>query len=320
VGDAGAPATAGSGGGAMKLREMRQTLGAKWCTFLLLLPPALFGSVYFGWDAFWVLLVSTLSAMAAGALIQWSNGGPLRLFNPGSMVTGLLIGLTLSPQTPFYMIIVGGFVAEYLGKQALPALSGGRIRYLFNPAVLGRSAIALLETWDPIPYTDATTGASLLFKEAGGLLQPSYWDAFFGFTKGSIGETSTLLLLIVGFLMLRYVVIKREAAIAMILAVPMTVFLLPDTVEVVGHAPWVSQPLVYLLGGPTLLMAFFFLTAPETTPNTVRGNILFGVGVGVLSVLGRMHTSIPGAEMYAILLMNLTVPWLDGRRWRHATA
>lgn len=300
----------------MNPRALRQRLGAKWSTFILLLPLALFGSLYFGLAAFGVLLAATLSTMVAGALIQWSNGGRVRLCNPGSMVTGLLIGLTLSPQTPLYMIIIGGFVAEFLGKQAAPALSGGRIKYLFNPAVLGRSAIALLETFDPIPYADLATGASLLFKEAGGLPPPSYWDAFLGVTRGAIGETSTLLLLIVGFLMLRYVVLKREAAIAMLLAVPLTVFLLPDTAEIVGHAPWVGEPLVYLLGGPTLLIAFFFLTAPETSPNTVRGNILFGIGVGVLSVLGRLHTTIPGAEMYAILLMNLAVPWLDGRRWR----
>lgn len=302
----------------MNLHQLRQRLGARWFTFILLLPLALFGSIYFGWPAFWVLLVSTLSTMVAGALIQWSNNGPLHWFNPGSMITGLLIGLTLSAQTPFYMIIIGGFVAEYLGKQALPALSGGRIKYLFNPAVLGRSAIAILETWDPIPYADLSTGASLLFKEAGGLIPPHYWEAFLGLTRGSIGETSTLLLLIVGVLMLRYVVIKREAAIAMILTVPVMVFALPDTVEIVGHAPWVSEPLVYMLGGPTLLMAFFFLTAPETTPNTVRGGILFGIGVGVLSVLGRMYTSIPGAEMYAILIMNLMRPLLDSRRLRYA--
>ncbi len=304
----------------MNLRVIRQRLGAKWCTLILLQPLVVFGSLYFGLQAFWVLLAATASTMAAGALIQWSNGGALRWFNPGSMITGLLMGLTLSPQTPLYMIIVGGFVAEFIGKQALPALSGGRIKYLFNPAVLGRTAIAILESYDPIPYADLSSGASLLFKEAGGLLPPNYWDAFLGLSKGAIGETSTLLLLIVGYLMLRYVVIKREAAIAMILSVPLTVFLLPDTAEIVGHAPWVGQPLIYLLGGPTLLMAFFFLTSPETTPNTVRGGILFGVGVGVLSVLGRIHTTIPGAEMYAILIMNLLLPLLDSRRLAYARA
>ena len=299
----------------MNIKDVRQNLGAKWCTFILLLPLALFGSLYFGLNALLVLLASTMTTMVAGALIQWSNNGTVKLFNPGSMVTGLLMGLTLSPLTPLYMIFVGAFVAEYIGKQALPALSSGKMKNIFNPAVLGRTAIALLETYDPIPYADLSSGASLLFKEAGGLVQPYYWDAFFGFTKGSIGETSTLLLLIVGALMLRYVVIKREAAIAMILTVPAVVFLLPDTPEIVGHAPWMSEPLVYLMGGPTLLMAFFFVTAPETSPNTIKGGIIFGIAVGALSVLGKMYTSIAGVEMYAILIMNLMVPLLNSKRF-----
>ncbi|MCW8935019.1 MAG: RnfABCDGE type electron transport complex subunit D [Gammaproteobacteria bacterium] len=302
----------------MNIKEFRQTVGAKWSTFILLLPLAIFGSIYFGINAFFVLLVSTLSTMLAGAIIQWSNGGVVKIFNPGSMITGLLMGLTLSPLTPFYMIIIGGFVAEYIGKQALPALSKGKIGNIFNPAVLGRAVIAVLENFDPVPYADLASGASLLFKEAGGMLQPYYWDAFLGFTKGSIGETSTLLLLIVGFLMLRYVVIKREAAITMLLTVPVMVFILPETPEIVGHAPWMSEPLVYLMGGPTLLMAFFFVTAPETSPNTIKGGIVFGMGVAVLSVLGKMYTSIAGVEMYAILIMNLMIPLLNSKRFRYA--
>ncbi len=302
----------------MSINEIRLTLGAKWSTFILLLPLAIFGSIYFGVNAFLVLLLSTLTTMLAGALIQWSNDGVVKIFNPGSMITGLLMGLTLSPLTPFYMIIIGGFVAEYIGKQALPALSKGKLGNVFNPAVLGRAVIAILENVDPIPYADLASGASLLFKEAGGMLQPHYWDAFLGFTKGSIGETSTLLLLIVGGLMLRYVVIKREATITMLLTVPIVVFLLPDTAEIVGHAPWMSEPLVYLMGGPTLLMAFFFVTAPETSPNTIKGGIIFGMGVAVLSVLGKMYTSIAGIEMYAILIMNLMNPLLNSKRFRHA--
>jgi len=298
----------------MNIIEIRQNLGAKWCTFILLLPLALFGSLHFGFNALIVLLISTLSTMLAGAIIQWSNNGAIKIFNPGSMVTGLLMGLTLSPLTPIYMIIIGAFVAEFIGKQFFPALSNGKLKNIFNPAVLGRTAIALLETVDPIAYADLSSGASLLFKEAGGLNQPYYWDAFLGFSKGSIGETSTLLLLLVGIVMLRYVVIKREAAIAMLLTVPMVVFLLPDTPEIVGHAPWISEPLVYLMGGPTLLMAFFFVTAPETSPNTIIGSIIFGIGVGTLSVLGKMYTSIAGVEMYAILVMNLSVPLLNSKK------
>jgi len=303
----------------MNIRILRQNLGAKWSTFILLLPLAVFGSFYFGLDAFIVLLVSTTTTMVAGALIQWSKNKPLKIFNPGSMVTGLLIGLTLSSSTPMYMIIIGGFIAEYIGKQAIPAVAKGKINIALNPAVLGRTAIAVLEIYDPISYADLSTGASLLFKEQGGLIPPYYWDAFFGFTKGSIGETSTFLLLIVGFLMLRYVVLKREAAIAMILTVPIVVFLLPDTPEIVGHAPWMSEPLVYMMGGPTLLMAFFFVTGPDVSPNTIKGSIIFGVGIGVLSVLGKVYTTIAGVEMYAILIMNFMVPWFNSKRFKYAT-
>jgi NADH:ubiquinone oxidoreductase subunit F (NADH-binding)/Na+-translocating ferredoxin:NAD+ oxidoreductase RnfD subunit len=291
------------------IKYFRNKIGAEWCTILLLLPVATFGSIYFGLDAFVVLLLSTLITMIAGAIIAWSEGKKVNVFNPGSIVTGLLIGLTLSPQTPFYMIIVGCFIAEFVGKTVFAHFNNH-----FNPAVVGRTAIAILETYDPIAYADLSTGASALFKEAGGLIPPDYWNALFGFTKGSIGETSALLLIIVGFLMLKYVVIKREAAISMILTVPIVVFLVPDTPEIVGHAPWVSDPLLYLIGGPSFFMAFFFLTSPSTTPNTKMGGILFGVGVGVLSVLGKMYTTIAGVEMYSILIMNFLVPVLDYRK------
>jgi NADH:ubiquinone oxidoreductase subunit F (NADH-binding)/Na+-translocating ferredoxin:NAD+ oxidoreductase RnfD subunit len=288
------------------IEDLRNHKGAEWSTIVLLLPIATFGSIYFGLDAFIVLFLSTLTAMLAGAMIAWSEGKKVKIFNPGSIVTGLLIGLTLSSQTPFYMIVVGCFVAEFLGKYV-----SKHFKNHFNPAVLGRTAIAILEMYDPITYADLSTGASALFKEAGGLIPPDYWNTLFGFTKGSIGETSAFLLIIVGFLMLKYVVIKREAAISMILTVPIVVFLVPDTPEIVGHAPWVSDPLLYLIGGPSLLMAFFFLTSPSTTPNTKIGGILFGVGVGILSVLGKMYTTIAGVEMYSILIMNFLVPVLD---------
>ncbi len=288
------------------IKDIRNKIGAEWATILLLLPVAAFGSIYFGLDAFLVLLLSTLTAMIAGAIVAWGDGEKVKVFNSGSIVTGLLIGLTLGSQTPFYMIVVGCFVAEFVGKYVFT-----HFKNHLNPAVLGRTAIAILETYDPISYADLSTGASALFKEAGGLFPPDYWNALFGFTKGSIGETSAFLLIIIGFFMLKYVVVKKEAAISMILTVPIVVFLVPDTPEIVGHAPWVSDPLLYLIGGPSLLMAFFFLTSPSTTPDTKMGGILFGVGVGILSVLGKMYTSIAGVEMYSILIMNFLVPVLD---------
>ena len=97
------------------IKDIRTKIGAEWATILLLLPIAAFGSIYFGLDAFIVLLLSTLTAMIAGAVLAWSDGEKVKVFNSGSIVTGLLIGLTLGSQTPFYMIVVGCFVAEFFG-------------------------------------------------------------------------------------------------------------------------------------------------------------------------------------------------------------
>jgi electron transport complex protein RnfD len=290
-----------------RLWQWRTALGAKWCVVLLLLPPALFGVGYFGLGALAVLLTSVISCYTLGILFRVVNGLAFRWDHPGSVLTGLLIGLTCGPATPLYMVITGAVVAEFLGKVVLSRRQGN---YL-NPAVLGRSAIALWETWNPIPYADLSTGASTLFKSAGGLLRPEYVDALLGTCKGAIGETSALILIVVGALMLRYVVVKRHAALAMLVAVPLAVLALPPSTEIVGHAPWVANPVLFLIGGPTLLLAFFFMTDPATTPQTIAGAVIFGIGVALMAVYGKLYTNIAGVEMYGILVMNLLTPYLN---------
>jgi electron transport complex protein RnfD len=285
----------------------RSRFGAKNCVIQLVLAPTAFGIWYFGLGALAVVSTAVVTCYITGLVLCLMEGRSPRWNHPGSILTGLLIGLTCGAATPLYMIVVGGIVAEFLGKTVL---TGARGNFL-NPAVLGRTAIAILETIDPIEYADLSTGASTLFKEAGGLLEPETINALLGFTKGAIGETSAVILLIVGVIMLRYVVIKRHAAIAMIITVPIAVAILPPTPEIVGHAPWVVNPFLFLIGGPTLLLALFFVTDPATTPNTVAGSILFGVGVGLFAVLGKLYTTIAGVEMYGILVMNLLTPYLN---------
>ncbi len=285
----------------------RARFSAKSCVVQLLLAPTLFGCIYFGLAAFLVVFSSVVTCYLAGIFFCLLQQQPVKWNHPGSILTGLLIGLTCGATTPLYMIIVGGIIAEFIGKILLTS-SG---RNLFNPAVIGRSAIAILETLDPIEYADLSTGASTLFKSAGGLLQPEYINAFLGFTKGSIGETSAIIFLVVGVIMLRYVVVKHHAALAMIITVPIAVALFPPTSEMVGHAPWVADPFLFLIGSPTLLLALFFVTDPATSPNTVAGSIIFGVVIGLLAVLGKLYTTIAGVEMYGILIMNIFVPYLN---------
>ncbi len=190
-----------------RFRGLRETLGAKWSVVLLLLPPAIFGSIHFGARAAFVLVMSIVLCSVASILPRMLTGQQWRVFNPGTLITALLLGLTLSTDTPVYMIVVGALVAELATKSRIPRLG----RPLFNPAALGRGAVALLEVVDPPALPDAFSGASPLMLSAGGHAAPDYlMHLLLGFTKGAIGETSALVLLCVGILMLAFVVIKRE--------------------------------------------------------------------------------------------------------------
>lgn len=295
-----------------RLRSVRGRLGAKWCVILLLIPPALFGVCHFGPRAGLVLTVAVGGCMVAGALPRILAGESYRWFHTGSVITGLLLGLTLSSTTPVYMIVVGVLVAQLPGKYRWVPLG----RNLFNPAALGRTAVAVLEFVDPAAHSawdkvDAVSGASALFKDAGGHLRPYLSEVFIGFTRGAIGETSDLVLIPVGLLLLWFVVAKRDAALSMICAVPLLVLALPPGADVVGHAPWAMNPVMYFFSSNTLLLAVFFATDPVTTPNTRIGGMLFGIGAAAIGVCGRLYTTIPGAEMYGILAMNLLTPLLD---------
>ncbi|MEZ6148495.1 MAG: RnfABCDGE type electron transport complex subunit D [Pirellulaceae bacterium] len=293
-------------------KRLRARLGAKWSVAILLIPPSLFGVYQFGPRAALVLAVSVIGCQLAGALPRWLAGQSVQRFHPGSIVTGLLLGLTLSASTPVYMILVGVLVAQIPGKVRFKRWK----RNLFNPAALGRTAVAVLEYIDPSAHAawnkvDGVTGASALFKDAGGNLRPAMSDVFLGFTRGAIGETSDLILISVGILMLWLVVVKRDAPLAMIFSVPLLVLALPTGADVVGHAPWVMNPTMYLFSSNTLLLAVFFATDPFTTPHTPVGGLLFGIGAATIGVCGRLYTTIPGAEMYGILAMNLAAPGLD---------
>ncbi len=295
-----------------QLKNLRGRLGAKWCVIILLVPPSLFGIWQFGSNAALVLAVSVIGCMIAGALPRMLAGKPFQLFHPGSLVTGLLLGLTLSASTPIYMIIVGVLFAQLPGKYRWKWLN----RNPFNPAALGRTAVAILEYLDPAVHgawnkVDSVSGASALFKDAGGHMRPYLSDVFFGFTRGAIGETSDFVLIPVGILLLWFVVKKRDAPLAMIAAVPLLVLALPPGADVVGHAPWAMDPVMYFFSSNTLLLALFFTTDPVTTPKTRIGGLLFGIGAATIGVCCRLYTQIPGAEMYAILTMNILTPGLD---------
>lgn len=290
------------------LKRLRGVLGAKWCVVALLAPVALFGIAHFGWRAALVLGVSLAVCMAGSVVPRVLAREKWRLFHDGTVVTALLLGLSLSAGTPLYMVIVGALMASIAGKWRVLG------RNWLNPAALGRAAVAVLEWLDP-PWAqgpaDLSTGASPLPVGQGGSPQPEWLDLLLGFTRGAIGETNALLLLAVGALLLGRVAIKREAALAMILATPLFVMLMPVTTQALGHAPWAHNPLYYMAGSGTLFIAFFFATDPVTTPRTRLGGLLFGLGAAGAGVFLKLGPAVHGAEMWALLAMNLLSPALD---------
>ncbi len=293
-------------------RALRARLGGRWSVVGLLTPVALVGALVFGPRAAFVLLLSVGACMGLGVATRAAAGEPWRYLNPGSIITGLLLGLTLSADAPLFLILVGAAVAEVAGKHRFTKLGTNP----FNPAALGRAAVAVIELLRPAAdpaEPDVVTAASPLSVVAGGSPAPDAWAMLLGNTPGAIGETSALVLGASGVALLTLVVVKREATLAMLGTVVVLVLVLPATPEIYGHAPWVLNPLIYLVGGPIFLYAFFFATDPATTPNTRLGGLIFGAGAGGLGVLGRLYTTIPGPEMWAILIMNLATPLLD--RW-----
>lgn len=292
-----------------------------------LLPATLAGLWFFGLSALLVLLVSIIGALAT----EWfftPKQQRIRVLGDGSAaLTGLLLGLTLPPALPLWMAFLGGVVAIGLGK----IIWGGLGANLFNPALLGRAFLLgtfpiAMTTWyeakgpsaffDLFPSTfampfmqaqwDSLTTASplglLKFQQQGTGLT----DLFFGNTAGSLGETSSLLLL-AGGLWLWY---RRDLdwRIPVSIALSAVIFSL---ILFLINAERFPSPGFTLFSGGFMLGAIYMATDPVTSPLTPKGSWIFGIGIGLLVVLIRVYGGMPEGMMYAILLMNSATPLIN---------
>ena len=294
---------------------------------LLALAPVAAVSVWvFGLSALLVVLASTLGAMGAEWAFgpagvrktSWKDGsGPL---------TGAILGLTLPPGLPLWMAFLGGVVGIGLGK----LIWGGLGQNLFNPALVGRAFLqaafpTAITTWSPpgdllavrasnfaIPFLQApaevdavSTATPLNLMKFAGEATPVA-ELLRGNIAGSLGETSAALILLAGiWLAARRTFDWRIPAsiLATVAAFSGILFLLsPDRYP---------NPLFMLCAGGLLFGAVFMATDPVTSPVAPRGAVLFGVGVGFLTVLIRIWGGLPEGVMYAILLMNAASPLIE---------
>ena len=283
---------------------------------LIALAPALAGSVYF--FGIRALLVTVVSA-AACVFFEWLWCRLMKQDNKtydlSAVVTGVLLAFVCPPTIPYWMIILGDLFAIILVKM----LFGGIGKNFVNPALAGRAFMfswpVAMSTWVKVGFENAaspfggadiaTAATPLSFMHQGQLPDVSVLDAFLGNVGGCIGETSALLLL-VGFVYLLFrKVLTLRIPLAYIGTVAVLSFLFPQ-----GHdrLQWMAYQ---LFTGGLMLGAIFMATDYVTSPVTKLGQIVYGIGCGVLTILIRYFGGYNEGVSYAILVMNCCVVLLD---------
>ena len=283
---------------------------------LIALTPALAGSVYFfGFRALMVAVVS----MAACVFFEWGYSKVMKtsckVYDMSALVTGLLLAFVCPVTIPYWCIIIGDFFAIVVVKQ----LFGGIGRNIMNPALAARAFLfswpVIMNTWvkpgfenavSVFSTADAVTSATpMAAMQQGQLPAQSVLDLFLGNVGGSMGETSALLLLIgFAYLLLRKVVTLR-IPLAFIGTVAVLALLFPQGND---RLLWCGSQ---VFGGGVMLGALFMATDYVTSPVTHLGQVIFGIGCGVLTVVIRYFGSYPEGVSFAILIMNACVVLLD---------
>ncbi len=273
---------------------------------LALLPGLLAGAWVLGLRALLVALVCVTSAVASEWLYSQVTHTRNTVADCSAMVTGLLLAMTLPVTIPLYQAALGSAFAIVVVK----ALCGGLGQNVFNPALSARALLMLLWPASMVRYqalgVDGVTAATPLHHMVmPALPEESLMDLFLGNIPGSIGEISTLALLLGGvYLIARKVISCRiPAAYLGTVAVLTLVFHKAGT-----PLEWM---LYSLTSGGLVLGAIFMATDYATSPVTKAGQLLYGVGCGVLTVLFRYFGLFPEGVTYAILLMNACVWVLD---------
>ena len=261
------------------------------------------------------VIALTLVCLVSCMFFEWAYNKlmkkPQTVGDLSAAVTGVLIAFNVPSGLPYWIAIVGCFVAIIIVKQ----LYGGIGKNLVNPAITARIVLFIafateMTTW-PVPFTgaDAQTGATPLgiLAEGGGEL-PSNMDMFMGYIGGSMGEVSALMLLIGGLFLIWRKIISPIIPACFIGTV--FVFALINYAAT-GDGNALHMAIFHVLAGGVMLGAFFMATDYVTTPILPMGKVIFGIGCGVITMLIRLYGQYPEGVSFSILLMNIVTPLID---------
>ena len=292
---------------------------------VIALLPALAASIYyFGIGAIIVTLTSVLSCVAVEYLIQRFILKVKPSISDGSaVVTGLLLAFNVPSNLPVHIIAIGAIIAIGVAKMTF----GGLGNNPFNPALVGRVFLLIsfpvqMTSWT-VPtgfktgYADAVTGATPLGLLSEGVKNgdtvsaimekiPSHMQLFYGQMGGSMGEVAALALIIGGIYLLWKKIITWHIPVTVLF----TVALFTGILWLVDPTKF-ADPLFHLLTGGLMLGAIYMATDYVTSPMTHKGMIIYGIGIGVITVLIRTWGAYPEGVSFAILIMNAFVPLLN---------
>lgn len=300
-----------------------------WTVVACLVPPLILSVFVFGFQVLLITSVSVLSCMAVEAISQKALGRPVTVMDGSAALTGMLMAFVIPPGVSFLLPVLGAVMAIYIGKHLL----GGLGYNIFNPALLGRAfllatfPVAMTSAWlSPITDgaifsyfgsgVDAVSTATPLavmkeqgmavFNEMFGAPSEIYGTFFLGWRPGSIGETSGILILIGGLYLMYRRYITWHIPISLLGTMALLTWIFG------GETLFSGDPLLAILTGGALLGAFYMATDYVTSPTGKTAQLVYGAGIGALTVLIRLKGGYPEGICYAILLMNPLSTVLDG--------
>ena len=273
---------------------------------IALVPSFLVGIAVLGIRA---LLVTALS-MATAVAAEWLWSLLLKKRNTlpdcSALVTGMLFALTLPASTPYWVVAFGSAFAIIVVK----LMCGGLGQNIFNPALMARAVVMLLwpatiTRYAAIGVDGVTASTPMHHMVMPALPEESVMDMFLGLCPGSIGELSTAALIAGGVYLVARKVISARIPVAYLGTVAVLTLVFHKTDDAIA---WM---LYSLFGGGVMLGAIFMATDYATSPVTARGQIIYGIGCGILTVIFRYYGIFPEGVTYAILLMNACVWTID---------
>lgn len=284
------------------VRDNSSTKSIMWDVILALMPATVFGIWNFGVSAAILIATCIVTCVLTEYIWQKAMKLPLTVSDGSAALTGLLLALNLSSTFPIWMAMLGSVFAIIIVKQ----LFGGLGQNFMNPALGARCFLMVSFAGKMTSFTyDGVTGATPLAILKSGEGSTDLADMFLGTIGGTIGETSTIALLIgAAYLLLRKVISWR---IPVCYIATFAIFYVAFSGEGFDMVYLAKQ----LCGGGLMLGAFFMATDYVTSPITPKGQILFGILLGILTGVFRIFGASAEGVSYAIIISNLLVPLIE---------